>query len=115
MEQKILQKQKRYIIVILAEMEWHRLAIHVYTRERVPKKDAPYNRKVSNIFPMWLICFRNIKRKRCLPLGRHRFVMERLFKQLTYHDCYYASDGSAACFSPYENRLTVLVDLGYFL
>jgi hypothetical protein len=48
-------------------------------------------------------------------LGRHRFVMERLFKQLTYHDCYYASDGSAACFSPYENRLTVLVDLGYFL
>lgn len=40
MEQKILQKQKRYIIVILAEMKWHRLAIHIYTREIVPKKDA---------------------------------------------------------------------------
>lgn len=50
MEQKILQKQKRYIIVILAEMEWHRLAIRVHTRERVPKKRYHYNRKVSNIF-----------------------------------------------------------------
>lgn len=29
MEQKILQKQKRYIIAILAEVEWHRLAIRV--------------------------------------------------------------------------------------
>jgi hypothetical protein len=41
MEQKILQKQKRYIIAILAEMESQRLAIRVYTRERVPKKKMP--------------------------------------------------------------------------
>src|SRR5688572_12539135 len=115
MEQKILQKQKRYIIAILAEMEWHRLAIRVYTRERVPKKDALIigrYRTFSNVTYL----LQQYKTKAVSAfLGRHRFVMERLFEQLTYHDCYYASDESAACFSPYENRLTVLVDLGYFL